>query len=66
MTKTKLLLAAVIAPLALATLNVGAANAGVDPNYRPKVRPVRPYSPPLGPTVRTPNKPRCTRDGVCR
>jgi len=68
---SRLILAALIAPLALATLNVSAATAGntVDPNYRPKVRPVRPYSPPLGPTIVTPNKNRCyqTSSGlVCK
>ena len=69
MTKTKLLMIAALAPVVIATLNVGAAAAhpgynhhhggGYHKKKNPKLLP-------LGPEVRTPNKPLCTRNGVCR
>jgi hypothetical protein len=61
MTKSKLFMAVLLAPLAIATVNVTAANANgtVDPGYSPNVRPKRPYSPPLGPVMRVPNKKKC-------
>jgi len=70
MTKTKRLMIAALAPIVIATLNVGSAAAHSTgyPHHHPggayqkkKLKRL-----PLGPEVRTPNKPLCTRNGVCR
>jgi hypothetical protein len=70
MIKTKRLMIAALAPIVIAALNIGsvAAHGTGAPHYHPgggyhkkKLKAL-----PLGPEVRTPNKPLCTRNGVCR
>jgi hypothetical protein len=71
MTKTKLLMIAALAPVVIATLNVSgaAAHSGSYPHHHPgdgyKKKRFPKYLP-QGPEIRTPNKPLCTRNGVCR
>jgi len=68
MSKIKLLLAAALAPVVIAALNVGsaAAHPGYNHHHADGYKKKNPKLLPLGPELRTPNKPRCTRDGVCQ
>ena len=70
MTKTKRLMIAALAPIVIATLNVGpaAAHSSGPPHHHAGGYHKKkfPKALPLGPEVRTPNKPLCTRNGVCR
>jgi len=69
MSKSKILLIAALAPVVIATLNAGSAGAhtGTHPHHHADgYKKKNPKLLPLGPEVRTPNKPLCTRNGVCQ
>jgi hypothetical protein len=71
MTKTKRLMIAALAPVVIAVFTAGSAAAHSTgyPHHHPggayKKKTFPKYLP-QGPEIRTPNKPLCTRNGVCR